>query len=94
MPSCHKCGTELNAETDYGRQDTCPKCHANTHSCLNCVYYDTSRYNECAEPNADRVVDKEKGNFCDYFKAGAKSQGTDPKAAALKAAEALFKKRS
>jgi hypothetical protein len=24
-------------------------------------------YNECREPSAERVVDKEKANFCDYF---------------------------
>lgn len=97
MPNCHKCGRELSADTEYGRQDSCPGCRASTHCCLNCLHYDTSKYNECAEPNADRVVDKEKANFCDYFKpCDTKARGAkagDARSAALKAAESLFKKR-
>jgi hypothetical protein len=39
------------------------------------------------------VVDKEKGNFCDYFKPGdRKNSGLSAAEQALKAAEALFKK--
>lgn len=95
MAACYKCGRELKAETDYGRQETCPGCNRATRVCLNCVHYDTSRYNECAESVADRVVDKEKANFCDYFKPGSKGNAAaDAKSAALKAAEALFKKSS
>lgn len=94
MPACHKCGHELKAEIDYGRQDTCLKCRASTHVCLNCRYYDTSKYNECTEPVAERVVDKEKANFCDHFKPTDRKPGADDaRTAALKAAEALFKKK-
>lgn len=32
-----------------------------------CIYYDPKSYNECRESSADRVLDKEKDNFCDYF---------------------------
>ncbi|MBC7792671.1 MAG: hypothetical protein H7Z43_03100 [Clostridia bacterium] len=49
-------------------------------------------YNECREPVADRVVDKERGNFCDYFTLSARraeSAKTDDARAEL---EALFKK--
>lgn len=61
---------------------------------MNCTHYEPARYNECTEPVADRVVDKEKGNFCDYFKPGSRANsGQDAKSAALKAAEALFKKK-
>jgi hypothetical protein len=46
---------------------------------------------------ADRVVDKEKFNFCDYFKpsegTSASSGELSPREKALKAAEALFKKK-
>lgn len=95
MPACHKCKQELEAERDYGRQDTCPKCGFATRVCMNCMYYDPSRYNECSEPVADRVVDKEKANFCDYFKPGARIQsGLSAQEQARKAAEALFKKKS
>ena len=96
MPACHKCGRGLNEDFEFGRQDTCPGCGSSTHSCLNCRNYDTSRYNECTEPVADRVVDKEKFNFCDYFKPSQRAPGAtgapSAREQALKAAEALFKK--
>ena len=38
---------------------------------MNCRFYDSSAYNDCSEPAADRVVEKDKANFCDYFSAGA-----------------------
>jgi hypothetical protein len=95
MPACHKCGRTLNADTEYGRQDTCDGCGAATHSCLNCLHYDPARYNECSEPVAERVVDKDKSNFCDYFKPGDRkgSGAEDAKVKARAAAEALFKKK-
>lgn len=58
-----------------------------------CQFYDISCYNECREPTADRITDKEKANFCDFFKLG---DGTDSnlekQKSALSAADALFKK--
>ena len=35
----------------------------------NCAFYSETSYNECKESQADRVLDKEKANYCDYFKA-------------------------
>ncbi|MBI2606313.1 MAG: hypothetical protein HYW49_09565 [Deltaproteobacteria bacterium] len=95
MAGCFKCGRELRAESDFGRQDSCPGCRTPTHCCLNCAYYDPSRYNECTEPVADRVVDKEKANFCDYFKPreGKTGPRKNPADAARAAAEALFRKK-
>ncbi len=94
MPKCYKCSNELRIDLDYGRQDTCSKCNFATHVCMNCEHYDRSRYNECTEPVADRVVDKEKANFCDYFKAGnAISSGLSAAEKAKAAAEELFKKK-
>jgi hypothetical protein len=58
-----------------------------------CQFYDPKAYNECRESSADRVVEKEKANFCDYFKIG--SGGSDADKArqdALAKAAALFKK--
>lgn len=94
MPACHKCRRDLKLEIEYGRQDTCPGCGFPTRVCMNCKNYDTTRYNECVEPVADRVVDKEKGNFCDHFKPGEPGgSAVDARQVALKAAEALFKKK-
>lgn len=94
MPKCYKCSNELRLDLDYGRQDSCPKCNFSTHVCMNCEHFDKSKYNECTEPVADRVVDKEKANFCDYFKPGnVISGGISAAEKARAAAEALFKKK-
>lgn len=34
---------------------------------MNCRFYDKGTYNNCREPRAERVVDKDRANFCDYF---------------------------
>src|SRR5689334_15348304 len=98
MPACHKCGRGLNADADYGRQDTCQGCRNPTRVCLNCKNYDKSQYNDCSEPAAERVVEKEKSNFCDYFKPSEKTDGAasglSARELAIKAAEDLFKKKS
>ena len=49
------------------RTEDCPYCTRALHCCRMCKFYDARVYNECKESNADRVVDKEKANFCDYF---------------------------
>lgn len=49
------------------RTEDCPYCTRALHCCKMCKFYDARVYNECKESNADRVVDKEKANFCDYF---------------------------
>lgn len=92
---CFFCQQEIKTNDRIGRQDSCPNCRFDLHICKNCGHYDTSAYNECHESQADRVVDKEKSNFCDYFVVGrgrASSAPTDPVAEAKKKLEALFKK--
>jgi hypothetical protein len=90
--NCWHCGAELGA-SDYGRQDSCPKCGRDTRVCRNCGFHDRAVNNECRETQAERVVDKEKANFCDHFrpKAGAGS-GAASRDALKAAAEALFRK--
>lgn len=90
---CWKCGSKL-AEDDFGRRSLCPRCGYETRVCLNCLFYAPGSHNDCREPQAERVVDKEKSTFCDYFKPKAEG-GASPDASAkeaLDAAEALFKK--
>lgn len=35
--------------------------------CLNCAFYDAASYNECREPSAERVIVKDRANFCEFF---------------------------
>jgi len=57
-----------------------------------CKFYDPKVYNECTEPNADRVVDKEKSNFCDYFTLSAGGTSGPSRDDLINSADALFKK--
>ncbi len=100
--TCHSCKNLLDLEEKVGRQQTCPECNAYLRCCLNCRFYDASAYNECREPQADRIVDKEQGNFCDYFEPAAQVGQQDAAAQvgqqdaaaeeAKRALENLFKK--
>lgn len=91
---CWQCGKEFPSD-NVSRADACPGCRGDTRVCRNCLFYDPLCYNACRETGADRVIDKEKANFCDWFKpvyGGAsrrsvKGQTISP----LQAAEALFK---
>jgi len=91
---CHACGHGSNFEASLGRQDLCPECRAYLHCCMNCRFYDPSAYNECRETMAERVVEKETANFCDYFEAGESgNSGQDEREAAKQALAGLFKKK-
>jgi predicted RNA-binding Zn-ribbon protein involved in translation (DUF1610 family) len=92
--SCWSCGARLGP-LDYGRGDTCPKCGRDTKVCKGCEFYDRSYNNECRESQAERVVEKERSNFCDYFrpKDDGATTGTKSKDDIKAAAEALFRKK-
>ena len=91
---CYKCGTVIHIDhiERIPRSEECPKCFAAVRSCMMCEFYDTKAYNECREPMAERITEKEKSNFCDYYKFGPGANPTAVKNDALALAEALFKK--
>jgi len=65
-------------------------------ACRNCRFYDTQAHNQCREPQAEWVKDKERANFCDYFEAATKTASAKSvrKEDALKKLDDLFKKKS
>lgn len=67
MKRCFSCKKELKITERPGRNDTCPFCGSDLKVCKSCRFYDEGAYNSCREPRAERVVEKEKANFCDYF---------------------------
>ncbi len=91
--NCFKCSTALTlkAGQKISRQEECDQCTQSMHVCKMCEFYDSNAYNECKEPVADRIVDKEKANFCDYFKLGDSTTEANHKDELLDAAAALFK---
>ncbi|NIT67742.1 MAG: hypothetical protein GWM93_13850, partial [Gemmatimonadetes bacterium] len=67
--SCWKCGHALDdMPMPLGRRDECPACATDLHVCRMCEFYDTSVAKSCREPIAEEVTDKERANFCDYFR--------------------------
>ncbi len=64
---CHKCQAEVPGR-EFGRGAACPQCRADVHACLNCDHYDSGAHHECREPQAEWVREKDRGNFCDYFR--------------------------
>ncbi|MEK6706785.1 MAG: hypothetical protein AABZ06_13460 [Bdellovibrionota bacterium] len=90
--NCWNCKTELS-ELEYGRGDTCRKCGRDTKTCKGCKFFYPSFNNECRESQAERVLDKERSNFCDYFQPRSSTSTSGPSAESIKsAAESLFKK--
>lgn len=65
---CHHCGAGIDAKRSVGRRDTCDQCGWDLRCCRNCDHYAPGHHNDCREPEADRQVDKVKGNFCDFFR--------------------------
>ena len=66
--ACHACGQLWDGTpgSQPGRGETCVKCGADLHCCLNCSLFDHSSYT-CTSRSAEPVKDKEKRNFCDEF---------------------------
>jgi hypothetical protein len=77
------------------RRDICKQCSADLHACKLCEFYDLSKAKHCREPIAEEVSDKQRANFCDYFKPkeGVYSNKGPSDAEKAKAQlDALFKK--
>jgi hypothetical protein len=64
---CHNCGEPCTLAGNPGRGEVCTKCRADLRVCLNCVSYDRSVAQQCRERRAEPVLEKDKGNFCEYF---------------------------
>lgn len=94
---CAFCKEEIKIDPPISRSDTCPRCGRDIRCCKNCAFYDPSAYNECREVMAERIVEKERSNFCDYFRPKGDSSaqpGENDKVKDAKAKlEALFKKK-
>jgi hypothetical protein len=92
---CFACNAvhELASGERVGFRDCCTHCGADLHACLNCALHDPSAYNECREPNTERVSDRERANRCDYF-TPTDSEGGDGsvREGSLSALDSLFKK--
>ncbi|MDH3520563.1 MAG: hypothetical protein OEM49_08920 [Myxococcales bacterium] len=91
---CHACGAEilLGAGERIALRAECESCSADLHVCCNCAHHDASAYNECRESSAERVLDKERANACDYFRAGDGRAHREGRSGAREALAQLFRK--
>jgi len=93
---CFSCNAaiELSAGERIGFRDTCDKCGTDLHVCRNCAHHDRTAYNECREPNAEWVSDRERGNRCEYFAlgGGSRDSASAEQARARANLDGLFKK--
>lgn len=64
---CHACRKEIPVRDRVQFRDRCPDCDAALHVCRNCRFYDAAAYNGCRETRAERQVEKERENRCDWF---------------------------
>lgn len=90
---CFACHKGLSFVDRVGFRESCA-CGADVHVCKNCQHFDEKAYNECREPIADRLRDKERANYCEHFVArGSLAASNKPQTSRdqLRAqAEALF----
>jgi hypothetical protein len=71
------------------RLDECKQCSAELHACKLCEWYSTSVAKHCRETIAEEVKDKERANFCDYFKPRPNAYSSTNQTAAQKAQSEL-----
>jgi len=90
---CHACGRPTSDEL-IARTATCAGCGAWLHCCRNCDLFAPGRANDCREPRAEAVPDRERANFCDWFRPAAPPAAAPSAPGAARAAlEALFTKK-
>ena len=66
---CWKCGASLQAlSLPLRRLEVCPECDSELHVCRMCLFYDPNVIDQCTEEGPEEVRDKERANFCDYYK--------------------------
>lgn len=92
---CHACQSEIPLATgeSIGFRDVCDRCGADLHVCLSCTHHDPSAYNECRESSAERILDRDRANRCEYFRPASglgSEEGT--RSSALSDLEELFRK--
>jgi hypothetical protein len=65
---CYYCGEAVPAGQKAGFSETCPSCGKDLHVCVTCLFYLPGAHRDCRETIDALVVDKEKRNFCEWFR--------------------------
>ena len=70
MGKCYFCSKEIDPALAVYRSSTCSSCGNDLKICYNCRFYSSASHHECRETISERVAEKDRANFCDYFKIG------------------------
>jgi len=93
---CWKCGAALASDLPLplARLAECQACRAELHVCRMCEFFDPAVASQCREPVAEPVSDKQRANFCGWFRirsrAGVASRDPDPAVESRRQLESLF----
>jgi hypothetical protein len=69
---CYRCGACLGEiSLPFSRLEECPSCENYLHVCRMCVFFDPAVPKQCREDDAEEVQEKERANFCEWFKPDA-----------------------
>jgi len=66
---CWHCGANIGDEPlPLSRSAMCAACRRDLRCCRMCLHYDAKLVHACREDRADPPRDKDRANFCEYFK--------------------------
>jgi len=74
MRVCYFCKSEIDEKLEIFRTTECPSCSKELKICKNCSFYSPGSKWDCHETIDELVADKERANFCSYFKYSKKSE--------------------
>ena len=87
---CFRCGNSLATLTlPLSRLDECPACAVYLHVCRMCRHFDAAVAKQCREDDAEEVLEKERANFCEWFKPSASAYDPAKGAETQQAQDAL-----
>ena len=91
---CWRCGTPVRPDQlPLSRLEPCRHCHADLHVCRLCRSWNPRYTSKCSHDHAEPPLDRERANFCQYFKPAAgvfHNAGAPPGESARTDLEALF----
>ena len=69
---CWRCGTALKPDQlPINRLEQCHHCHADLYVCRLCRSWNPRYTSKCSHDHAEPPLDRERANFCQYFKPAA-----------------------
>jgi len=87
MTTCFKCGQELPARELIFRGTVCEQCGSDLRVCKNCGFYLPGAHWDCRETIPEAVREKDRANFCEYFRPETDVDKEGPAGADIRSSE-------